>query len=173
VLAVVAVALLAHAVTLLASRAINLDGSHSAIVPATPDRVALDLVAYAAATLALLATYVALLVLALANRIRGSGRTAVLVAPIVLQVILVTQRPWLSTDVFSYAAQGFLGVTGGLGSAYVAVPREVLGTDLGAQLTAIGWRPQLIVSPYGPLWTAVEVGILSVTRDLAVVTVLL
>jgi alpha-1,6-mannosyltransferase len=95
------------------------------------------------------------------------------VTPIVVQIVLVTQRPWLSTDVLSYAAQGFLGAVTGLGSAYTDAPRDVLGSPLGEQLTAIGWRPQAIVSPYGPVWTAVEVGVLSFTRDVTVATVLL
>jgi alpha-1,6-mannosyltransferase len=98
----------------------------------------------------------------------------VLAAPILLQVVLLFQRPWLSTDVLSYAAQGYLGIDGaGLANPYLSAPRDVLGTPFGAQLTALGWRPQAILSPYGPLWTAVEVGVLSVTRDLAVATVLL
>lgn len=172
VLAVVAVALAAHAGSLLASRAINLDGSHSSLAPATPDRVALDLTGYAVATAGLLGSYVALLVLAARGRIRGIGRTVVLAVPILVQVLLLTQRPWLSTDALSYVAQGSLGVGAGIGNAYTDAPRDVLGTPIGLQLTALGWRPQAIVSPYGPLWTAVEMGVLSVTRDVAVATIL-
>jgi alpha-1,6-mannosyltransferase len=165
VLAVVAIALAAHAVNLVASRAINLDGSHSSLAPASPGRVSLDLAIYTAANAVLVATYVALLVLALRGRIRGLGRTVVLVAPVVLQVVLLAQRPWLSTDVLSYIAQGFVAIGSGAGSAYTDLPRDVLGTTVGAQLTALGWRPQAILSPYGPLWTAVEVGVMSITRD--------
>ncbi len=173
VLAVVAVALAAHALVLGAQRAINLDGSYSSFAPATPQRVALDLTVYAGATVALIATYAALLILALRGRIHGLGRSVVLTAPVVLQILLVTQRPWLSTDVFSYIAQGFVGIGTGVGNAYTNVPRDVLGTQIGDQLTALGWRPQSIVSPYGPLWTAVEAGVLSVTRDVGVATLLL
>lgn len=173
VLAVVAAAAGAHGIALAAQRAINLDGSQSSLVPASPQQVALDLTVYWTASAALVATYTALLLLAMRGRIRGLGRVVVLAAPILLQVVLVTQRPWLSTDVLSYIAQGFVGIGTGVGNAYTNVPRDVLGTVVGDQLTAIGWRPQTILSPYGPLWTAFEIGAMSVTRDIGVAVVLM
>ena len=158
---------------MLAQRAIHLDGSHSSLAPATPQRVALDLAVYAAAMVAVLATYSALLFLAYRGRIRALGVAVVLVAPVALQVALFTQRPWLSTDVLSYIAQGAVGLGGGVGNAYTNVPRDVLGTPVGAQLTALGWRPQVILSPYGPLWTAYEVGVMRLTGDVGQAMLLL
>src|SRR5207247_9412225 len=73
-LAIVVIALLGHAVTLASQRAINLDGSHSALAPATGERLALDLTAYYASGALLLASYVALLMFCLRGRIRGLGR---------------------------------------------------------------------------------------------------
>ena len=127
----------------------NLDGSHSSLAPKSYGQVALDLTIYYTANVALVATYVALVFLALRRRIRGFGRFAVLAAPVLLQIALLVPRPWLSTDVLSYIAQGFVGIAAGFGNAYVNVPRDVLGTAVGDQLTAIGWRPQTISRPTG------------------------
>ena len=173
VLALIAVAVAAHVLVLLSQRAVNLDGSYSSLAPASPERVALDLTGYYTASVLLVGTYAALVLLAMRGRIRGLGRVAVLSVPIVLQAGLLFTRPWLSTDVLSYIAQGFVGTAAGRGNAYTDVPRNVLGTVIGGQLTALGWRPQSLVSPYGPLWTIYETLVMTVTRDVAVATVLM
>jgi hypothetical protein len=41
----------------------------------------------------------------------------------------------------------------------------VLGTPIGDQLAALGWRPQTVLSPYGPLWTAYETLVVRATHD--------
>ena len=155
-MALVVLALIAHGVALWSQQAINLDGSRSSLAPAAPQRVALELTIYYASSAALVAAYAALLLLVIRGRVRGAARTAVLLAPVMLQLALLLPRPWLSTDVLSYVAQGFLGNTIVGGNPYVNVPRDVLGTFVGDQLTGLGWRPQTILSPYGPLWTAYE-----------------
>ena len=65
-------------------------------------------------------------------------------------------RPYLSTDVLSYLAHGYVGIARGVGNAYSELSRGVLGTSLGDALSALGWRPAPIPSPYGPLWTDIE-----------------
>ncbi len=172
VLAVVAVAFAAHLVGEASAWAINVDGSHSSLIPATPDRVALDLTIYYAANAVAIGGYALLLWLALRGRIRGVGRTAVLAAPLILQILLWLPRPWLSTDVLSYVAQGFVGTVAG-GNPYVNPARDVLDTGVGAQLEAIGWRPQAILSPYGPLWTAYESAVMTMTRDVSLAVLLM
>jgi len=172
-LALVAISVAAHVLVLLSQRAVNLDGSYSSLAPASADQVALDLTAYYAANLLLVAAYALLVLLAVRGRIRGLGRVMVLAVPIALQAALLFTRPWLSTDVLSYIAQGFVGIAAGGGNAYTDVPRNVLGTVIGGQLTDLGWRPQTIVSPYGPLWTIYETLVMTVTRDVAMGTVLM
>ena len=125
VLTVVALALFGHAVTLASQQAINLDGSRSALTPASPERVALDLTAYYASGALLIATYVGLLVLSLRGRVHGLGRTLVLFAPVALQLLLLVPRPYLSTDVLSYLAQGALGSLAGIGNAWVLLVEVV------------------------------------------------
>lgn len=81
----------------------------------------------------------------------------VLVAPLVFCTGWWLSPPMLSIDVYSYLADGYLWRHGM--NPYFHGVRELRDTAEGAALAASGWRPVHGISPYGPLWTLIEVAI--------------
>ncbi len=82
--------------------------------------------------------------------------TVVIAAPVLFAIGWWLTPPALSIDVYSYLADGYLWRHGM--NPYLHGVRELRGTAEGAALAACGWRPVHGISPYGPLWTLVEVG---------------
>jgi alpha-1,6-mannosyltransferase len=160
-----------HAVIVSAERAIFLNGLDftAAGVHVTGDprdltRLQVDLGAYGVATVVLFGLYVWILVLAFRGRLAGRSRIAALVFPVAFHLALLPGRPYLSLDLFTYLAQGAQVVV--LGSNPYATPAvELAATDYGRELVSLGWRPTIPVTPYGPLWTLIEVGVVALTRD--------
>ena len=134
------------------------DGNFAAAPPADPATVFGDLLAYWAATLAVMALYLALVLVVR----RGLGRRAgfVLVgSAFVVQLALVLSPPVFSTDVLSYVAHGAIGHLGNGANAYATHGSALVDTDIGRELLARGWLVPAGPSPYGGLWSAIEVAI--------------
>lgn len=167
VLAIVALIALSAALALVvdvAQRAIQRDGSVPSPSPAPPDVVALDLAVYGVASVGLIVTYVALVVLCRRDLVRGRWAAAVLATPIAVGVALLPHRPALSTDVLSYVAQGSLSMALEGGTVY-SHPELLALTPLGDELLRLGWVIPWNPSPYGPLWGVIEMLVVRLPLD--------
>jgi alpha-1,6-mannosyltransferase len=122
--------------------------------------------AYYSGTVALFALYFWLLLLCHRGQLRDRRTcTLALLFPVLFNLGLLFGQPYLSNDVFSYMAHGYLGVTPG-NNPYVEAAREVVNTPFGQQLVPWGWQPVHGISPYGPLWTRCEIAILQITQHI-------
>jgi len=91
-----------------------------------------------------------------ANRFAAAGLTwAVFAIPAVVGVVLYVLPPTLSIDAYSYLSHGFLAATPGQ-NPYLDPSSGVINTAHGIELLRNGWQPVHGVTPYGPLWTAIE-----------------
>jgi alpha-1,6-mannosyltransferase len=68
----------------------------------------------------------------------------------------------------SYISHGYIENAGG--NAYVEPSSSVAGSNVGARLETFGWRPVHPVSPYGPLWSQIEMTTTRVGDVSAIVT---
>lgn len=121
--------------------------------PGPASRIAIDLIA----TIGLFAAY-GWILWAFARAPASNGRVATLAFafPIVFYAVALSRPPTLSIDALSYVAHGAVAVD--LHADPYRVPASAIaGTPLGAALARYGWRPVHPVTPYGPLWTDVEV----------------
>lgn len=134
--------------------------------PASPSGIEWWVGAYYCSTVGLFALYAWLIVLCrhgvLSSRL---ARCLVFAFPIVFNVGLLLTRPYLSFDVLSYIGHGYLGVTPGA-NPYVDPVRDVAMMPIGQRLAAYGWQPAHGISPYGPLWTNVEIAVVRWTQDI-------
>jgi len=112
--------------------------------------------AYAVVTIALFAAYRAVLSMCAQGQL-GRGRAVILAlaVPCVMNLVLVVGRPWLSQDVFSYMAHGFLGVTPG-SNPFLQPAEAAADSTLGSSLAAYGWHGEIGITPYGIVWTWIE-----------------
>lgn len=121
--------------------------------------------AYAVSTLGLFLLYAWLLALCRAGRLRdGRARRLAFLCPLLFNLGLLAGRPYLSIDPFSYYAHGYLGLLPG-GNPYQQPAGAAAETPLGPRLAAYGWAPVHDVSPYGPLWTGIEVAVARLIDD--------
>lgn len=165
------VSLALHLVAVSAERAIFLNGLdftaagiHVVGDPRDLAGLQVDLARYAGAVALLFGLYVWILVLAGRGRLAGRAAIAALAFPVAFQLMLLPVRPYLSLDLFSYLAHGAQVVL--LGSnPYATAAAELASTDYGRELISLGWRPTIPFTPYGPLWTWIEVGVVALTRD--------
>lgn len=88
-----------------------------------------------------------------------------LIFPVFFNIGLIFVRPYLSIDIFSYIAHGYLGNTPG-NNPYLNAAKEVVDMPLGQQLLSWGWRPVHGITPYGPLWTQIEVAVVRLTQHI-------
>jgi alpha-1,6-mannosyltransferase len=95
-----------------------------------------------------------------------------LIFPVIFNIGLIFVRPYLSTDIFSYIAHGYLGSTPG-NNPYLNAAKEVVNMPLGQQLLSWGWRPVHGITPYGPLWTQLEVAVVRLTQHIPTDVILL
>ncbi len=128
----------------------------------TPDgsRLILELTSYAGVTALLFALYGLLLVLCRRGLLQDSrARTLALAFPVLFNVGLLFGRPYQSVDALTYVGHGFMG-TAGI-NPYVSAAAEIAyrgeTAELARQLAAVGWLPVHGPSPYGALWTQLEV----------------
>jgi alpha-1,6-mannosyltransferase len=90
----------------------------------------------------------------------GRARRWALGVPCVATVMLVFNVPALSEDVFSYMAHGFLALVPG-GNPLLFPAEAAAGTAIGPHLAAFGWHGAIGITPYGIVWTRVEVAIMT------------
>lgn len=86
------------------------------------------------------------------------ARLLALAVPVVLNFVCLLWMPRLSTDTLSYVAHGFLAMIPGQ-NPLLQPPDDVHGTDLGARLLAFGWHGVKDITPYGILWTRLEIAV--------------
>jgi alpha-1,6-mannosyltransferase len=123
------------------------------------------LAAYILATITLFVLYGAAAVAASRASLRSRERLLLLFFPIVFSTALTIGRPYLSIDVFTYAAQGHQALSGE--NPYAHPVKTIAGTRLGRDLAAQGWIPVHGVSPYGPLWTEIEAAVAGAASNVA------
>lgn len=124
-----------YIVVYLAQRAIFLNGLVLDIggvvrrgMPQDAGRLRLEAGAYSGATVLLFVLYAWLLRLGRRDALRSSrARTLALAFPILFNLGLLIGRPYLSIDIFSYMAHGYLGTTPGY-NPYLNAAREVVDT---------------------------------------------
>ena len=151
-----------------AQRAVFRNGQRAevagAVVQGTPldgGRLALELGVYWAATALLFALYAWVLLLCRNGSLRDSRtRRLALAFPVLFNAGLLFSRPYQSIDSLTYVAHGFMG--GGYGiNPYARAAAEIAyrqdTAELARQLASFGWLPVHGPSPYGALWTWVEV----------------
>jgi alpha-1,6-mannosyltransferase len=115
---------------------------------------------YTVATLLLFLAYGE--VLAMGRRGELAGRRArlwALAVPCVLHVLLVACIPYWSEDVFSYMAHGFLGVLPG-GNPLTRPAEAAANTLIGPHLAVWGWHGPIGITPYGIVWTQIEIAVM-------------
>ncbi len=112
---------------------------------------------YYAATVALFALYAWILILCRRGQLRDPrARLLALAFPVLFNVGLLLGQPYQSIDALTYVAHGFMGNLPGA-NPYVTAASGIEGLDFARELAAFGWLPVHGVSPYGPLWTWIEV----------------
>lgn len=97
--------------------------------------------------------------------LRG-GQIGLILCGTALIGLHVSSLPQGSIDAVTYALHGYFQVEQGL-DPYSAVPATALEGELGPALAEIGYNAShRDASPYGPLWSHIEVAIWWCTRDL-------
>lgn len=142
---------------------------------AAPDRLLLaqQLIGYVAIISLLFWIYVRILSMCERGELAGRGtRLIVLVAPVIANLLLLWWLPRLSQDIFSYVAQGLLGHIYG-DNPLLQAPSVVQSSPFASQLAAFNWRPVTIVSPYGILWTRLEMASVHLARGNVLLAVVL
>lgn len=84
--------------------------------------------------------------------------------PVAFNLLFLLGPPSFSSDVLSYISHGYIA-TEMAGNPYLQPEAAVVGTTVEPQLVARGWGPGHPVSPYGPLWTGIEAGVVGFTED--------
>lgn len=138
--------------------------------PDTP-RLALEFGVYFVSTLLLFALYWWLLALCRRGLLQdGRARLLALGFPVLFNVGLIFGRPYQSIDALTYVAHGFMKITHGLnpyGRAAAEIAYRGETTELARQLAGFGWLPVHGPSPYGALWTWIEVLVVSLTGSVS------
>jgi alpha-1,6-mannosyltransferase len=121
----------------------------------------LPIALYVAATIGLFASYGLLLLACAKAGLRNRGARVLAIGfPVVFNVLWILSSPSLSIDLLSYVSHGYIGSVQGA-NPYVVPSSAVAATAIGPELAAHGWRPVHPVSPYGPAWTYLEVGVVA------------
>jgi alpha-1,6-mannosyltransferase len=127
-------------------------------VPANYFNLAWQLAVYYGGTVALFTLYFWLLRICYRSASDRRVSNLALIFPVIFNIGLIFVRPYLSTDIFSYIAHGYLGSIPEY-NPYLNAAKEVVNMPLGQQLLSWGWRAVHGVTPYGPLWTQLEVAV--------------
>ncbi|CAN5611054.1 hypothetical protein BH24ACT18_BH24ACT18_00250 [soil metagenome] len=140
---------------------------------APPDgaRLALELGVYWGATALLFALYAWILILCRRGSLRD-GRASLLALsfPVLFNVGLLFGLPYQSMDALTYVAHGFMGGAFDLnpyGRAAAEIAYNGGTAGLARELASFGWLPVHGPSPYGALWTWIEVLAASLTGSVA------
>jgi hypothetical protein len=90
---------------------------------------------------------------------RPRARAWALALPCFMNLLLVPCVPVLSQDVFSYMAHGFFA-TLPKGNPLTQPAYAARDTAIGPILATYGWTTEVGITPYGIIWTQIEVGIM-------------
>lgn len=157
------VSLALYLVTCLLERALFYNGTALHALQferAYEDRASLasQMTCYVVLTVLVFATYLLILRMCKRGELDGGlARFLALAVPVFLNIFCLMWRPWLSQDVYSYLAHGFLGLIPGHNPLLQPV-ETARDTAIGPRLAAFGWLSPG-VSPYGILWTRVEMAV--------------
>ncbi len=120
------------------------------------------MLAYAAVTIALFLAYFAVLSLCSRGELAGGhARLWALGVPVAATLMLAFDVPALSEDVFSYMAHGFLALIPD-GNPLLLPAEAAADTPIGPHLAAFGWHGVIGITPYGIVWTQIEVAVMKV-----------
>ncbi len=143
--------------------------------PADRSAVFWQCVSYFISTLALFALYGFVLHRGRLGELdRGAVKAWSLALPVLFNVLLIPGVPHLSQDIFSYMAHGYLGQLPG-GNPFLSPASDAGNTAIGARLVAYGWNPSagIGITPYGVLWTRLEMAVMGITGDIQMALLLL
>ncbi len=119
--------------------------------------------AYALVTALIFGGYAAILAMARIGQLASSrARWWALLVPCLINLLLIPCTPSLSQDVFSYMAHGFLGVLPG-DNPFTQVATVARQTTIGPLLASYGWHTQAGITPYGVVWTQIEIAIMRIS----------
>jgi hypothetical protein len=137
----------------------------SAVIAQHRSAYAVQILVYLLITGGLFACYGAVLWMAKRGDLAaGPARSWALGLPCLFYCMLALAPPSLSQDLYSYMAHGFLGGVPG-GNPLLRPAYEVVYTPFGSALAAHGWHGRVPVTPYGILWTRLEMAIVSLSRN--------
>jgi alpha-1,6-mannosyltransferase len=148
----------------------------SIIDPSHPADLRLLLVqvcGYVAVTLLIFWCYLRVLALCRSGELMaGRARIWALLLPLLIDLMLAPMVPRLSQDLFSYLAHGLLGVIPG-DNPLTRPADAVRDAVVGANLVTFGWHAYPGITPYGILWTHIEVEIARLSGGNVLVAMLL
>ena len=147
------------------------DAEHRLVHDRDAGRQLVELARYDLAVIGLVGLYAGLLASCRRGRLRSprARRLAILI-PVLFNLAWLASAPLMSTDVYSYLAYGYIGTLPG-GNPYAQEASTIVGTPFGLQLADRGWDGAGL-SPYGPVWNELELGIVSLTSDASLALVL-
>jgi alpha-1,6-mannosyltransferase len=115
---------------------------------------------YAVVTIMLFAAYGLVLRMSRRGELANHRvRMWVIAVPCAANLLLMPWAPSISQDMLSYMAHGFLGVVPG-GNPFTQPATAARQTALGPALAAWGWHTDAGITPYGVVWTQIEVTIM-------------
>ena len=142
--------------------------------PADGSRLLLQGAGYYGATLLLFALYAWVLVLCRRGLLRdGRARALALLFPVLFNVGLLLGHPYQSIDALTYVVHGHLGALPEGNNPYATTAAAIRATDLARGLAPLGWLPVHGLTPYGPLWTHLEIVAVRVAGDATAALLLL
>jgi alpha-1,6-mannosyltransferase len=119
-----------------------------------------QVMAYVMLTAAMFIAYRAVLSICDRGKLQSvRARWWALWVPCVVTMVLVFNVPALSEDVFSYLAHGFLASIPG-GNPLLIPAEAAADTAIGPPLAALGWHGVIGITPYGIVWTQIEVAVM-------------
>jgi alpha-1,6-mannosyltransferase len=141
--------------------------------PADVSRLLLQGGGYYGATLLLFALYAWILILCRRGLLRGGrARALAILFPVLFNAGLLLGHPYQSIDALTYVAHGYLGNLPDA-NPYTTTAAAVRTTDFARQLVPFGWLPVHGLTPYGPLWTHLEVAVIKVAGDVPTALVMI
>jgi alpha-1,6-mannosyltransferase len=142
-------------------------------VPADGSRLLLQGGVYYGANLLLFALYAWILILCRHGLLLDRrARALALLFPVLFNVGLLLGHPYQSIDALTYVAHGYMGNLPGV-NPYTTTAAAVRATDFARQLAPFGWLPVHGLTPYGPLWTHLEVAVMKVAGDVPTALVMI
>jgi alpha-1,6-mannosyltransferase len=133
-----------------------------------PTAAILELVSYAVITALLFVCYLAMLRMCQRDQLADRrARLLALMLPCLLNIGLGLTIPHYSLDILSYMAQGATG------NPFAFRAETISHTALGAHLLGNGWDVWPGLTPYGIIWTRIEIAIMNVSGSSVFVAMLL